>query len=200
MPIVARAHFPGAPYVDRSLFTASADHGRWTVRYRPAANSYEMKLYGKTEHLLRAEVSCPDRDAVTSLTGARRAALSGGGAVDLAADFVARARHHVDQLCRHAKLIDDRRPSPHRTVNDLQDLFELAAGRSLSSAGVVSLETMKLARVAIDQLLMVGVFDARGLRRGTSLRDCLDRLSEGSGPLMRQGRKAVFALRADRLF
>lgn len=153
------------------------------------------KGYAKLRGLLRTELSCLHRDAVVWCVGHRRhAAFSFNGAVELALDFY----HAAGKLCCDA--LDHVRAVSlgGRTMQELlvqMDGFRAIAERRRTGDGYTpSVDAAADAQRVLNALLSDGIVHAKGLRKGTKVRDELERLVAPGGPLVRGATPGVYCL------
>jgi len=162
------------------------------------------KVYAKTRHLLRTEVTVQRPEAAAQLvTGGRHAAgvdvvPKGEALMDLLRRLGTAAIPHLDEAQDAMEAVE----APPAFAGDL--MVRLAPLTAVASPGPragrpVSAETQAAAREALESLLLIGRASVRGMRSNTALRRVLDDLAEGTDALLlRQGRHGtLYVLRPE---
>ncbi len=164
-----------------------------------------QKIYAKAESLLRTEVMARTPEAVArllggpgSLVGNADCAADGDALANLLGRTVAAACPILDGLW----LLSEEVEAPPADGLDL--LLALAPLLRVANpeprpegGGSPSADTVAKARLAVQVLLQLGRFDARGVKGSTTLRKALEEMAQGPDPLLeRQGpRGTLFVVR-----
>lgn len=163
----------------------STSDGIPVVRFRLSKSRVDLKVYGKTHGLMRHEVSCLTRDAVATITGRERGDIGGETALELLQSFIDGATPLLMDLVRHVDEVRSELVSPAKLIVELPSLVELILAGNKWSAD---------AEAAWNSLVWTGVYDAKSKRKGTTLRDVLERQTGLDGPLQHGARRTLYHL------
>ena len=156
------------------------------------------KGYAKLRWLLRTELSCLHRDAIVLCEGFRHEApFSFDGAVDLALEFYnaggelcCLALDHVRQVAIGARTM-------HELLSALDGIRSIAERQRVGDGYCPSEQAAAEAQRVLAAILSDGIVHARGLRKGTKVRDELEKLIAPGGPLVRGASPGVYCLASD---
>ena len=197
-----RAALPGAARaILDSYFTrtqAEEIDGLPVVRWYRTLTGPAFKAYAKWGGLLRAEIACADRDAVSALMPDRPVADIGGAeGVDLLLDFARAAAPLLEELVDHVDRVAAGPLSAVDLIVALKPLVQLASGGKGGKGRPPSAASVASAWNGLDALLSTGVICAKGHRLESGLRTILERLAAPGGPLVRHGHHAIYTLRPE---
>ena len=176
----------------RRIGTIDVD-GLPTLRFITHAGGPQDKVYPKRLDKLRLEVSCPDRASVCKLTGAKRCAFTSQAAGRLFLHFLNAAAPRLDRLEAHVRATLDGQEPIMSLLTALKPLIDRACGER-KAKGPASPEAEIMAVEAVESLLSIGMYDARGLHANHAIRRELDALCGQSGPLLRHAKWAIYYL------
>lgn len=169
-----------------------------TVRWWRTRTGPTLKAYAKRPEMVRAEVSCPNRDAVAVAQGGRPVAeFDGPQAAGLLSDLGAILEPFLDEVAGHVLGGVRDAARPVEALATLLPLVLLATGHREGRGAPPDPASVRHAGDALDALVASGACSLTGLPKGGAARRVLERLAEPGGPLVRQGRRAVYVLRQD---
>ena len=152
------------------------------------------KGYAKLRRLLRTELSCLHRDAVVWCLGQRtEGAFSFNGAVELALQFY----HAAGELCcdalDHVRAVSLGGRTMQELLQQMNSIRAIAEQQRTGGGYTPSAKTAAEAQTMLNALLTDGIAHAKGLRKGTKVRDELERL-RSAGVLVHGATQGVYCL------
>ena len=171
-----------------------------TVRWWPNKLAPVRKAYAKQAGLVRAEVTCRNRDSVVDFLGTPPAGtFEGAEALRQLVLFTLAAEPVLDVVAQHLHQVEGQSRSLASLFLDLLPLADLSAGRRSGPGAPPDKRSQAIARAALDALVTDGAFLATNLPKSGAVRQVLERLTEPDGPLVRRGKRAIYAVRPEKL-
>lgn len=168
------------------------------VHWRDKAKGEIVKIYPKTENLLRVELSCSTRDSIASVVGSRtRPAFDGEGMSTLFQEFYESAGAACCTALDFVRTLRVSTSTPADLTTALAPLLAISR-RERGGYGYRPNEiTAQEAGRIYNELVRSGVVSTRGLRKGMKVREALEMLSAPEGPLRRGRRRGSYSLRPE---
>jgi|GEM_PF-6625061 len=192
----ARAPAAGSRFASQTEYPLTFGGGRSpTWHFSTHKRGPVRKGYAKLARLLRTELSCLHHDAVVQCVGQRSEAdVSFDGAVALALEFYHAAGELCCEVLDHVRTVSVGARTMHDLLAELENLRAIAQRQRTAGGYTPSLEAAQEAQRVLNSLLGEGIVHARGLRKGTKVRDELERLVACDGPLVRGASPGVYCL------
>lgn len=168
------------------------------AHWRSKARGEIIKIYPKTNDLLRIEVSCHPRDSVASCCGNRRmVGFDAAGMEDLLIEFYEQAGHTCCAALDHVRAMVGSTKSPADLHHALQPLFAVSRRERAGSGYTPNAAAAAAADRFYNALISDGIVSAIGHRKGTKVRDILESLTGPHGPLCRGGANGIYCLKPE---
>lgn len=192
------APMPGVTRTVKNTYgkPSAHDDGLPCVRWRRPKTGPWYKVYIKRNDLVRVEVCCPDRKAVTWRLGAnqRGSAINAGEVVRQLQGFAEAIEPNLHELKAHAlSAVSDDATSAELHIA-LLPLTLLAGHRKAGQGRPISDSTRDAAKEALERLLMGGHVELSLLGSAPTLKKALESMCSSDGPLQRRGRRAIYVL------
>jgi len=196
---VCHTAMAGSRLGEHDSYRSGKSRARVPVAHWRATRTGEVvKVYPKTYRLARVEVGCRDRESIAKCCGERRTAeFSGAGIAELLYAFYEKAAPTVTLALDHVQRAALGKRSPMECMLALQPLLQLGRRERSGTNYTPSAAVAAAAQHAGEELLSDGVCHIRGHRKGSKLREVLDTLTEGNGPLMRGAQGTIYCLRPE---
>jgi len=191
-----RVPVAGSRYASQTEYPFTVEAGRSpTWHFSTCKRGPVRKGYAKRRTLLRTELSCPHRDAVVSCLGQRSAAgFDFDGVVMLALEFYHKAGEMCCEALDHVRAVSTSARPMHELLGELDGLRAIAERRRMPGAYTPSEGAARDAQRVLNAILGEGIVHSHGLRRGTKVRDELERLAAPGGLLVHGASPGVYCL------
>lgn len=187
-----RAGYPGAAFSTVDIYRAHMSQDTVPVVRYVMGRDRSLKIYPKTETLVRVELAVKNRAGMKAYDGDEYSSeIAGRGAVALMRRFAANAQAALDEVADHVMKVVSSDKSVADLLIGILPILQLADGLAPKRGRPPGTDSQAAARAALEELFQRFQCSAQGQRKGTALWTALELASGPSGPLIKKGGKFI---------